>query len=1192
MPRGVWDFGIRYPVPCFSSPSPMLLKGMRSFRVAAKAVGACSVALTFWCGGGSMAAAEAAPANSTASSPNLITSVMQFWHLPEPEKQLPRPARLDFLVYYHDPFWKLLWGRNEGIDTFWSVERSSQIIPTGQRILIEGTIVSAQAQAQPMENEKITVLPGSSKVEVLSLRGDAANASRFDNRLVSLDAYVNSQIETDANHLTLELVVEGLPAVGRVLLPSNSPVPQLEGALIRAKAVYLSTRDAAGQIVQLNTWIARPGDIEVLGWIESDPHFDVPRTPVEKLSFVPAGTLVRVVGSVLTQQPGKSLTIRDETGQVTVKTAQILPLQAGEQVEAIGFPLASGLEMDLRKSLFRRVRRGETAPTNHALPKLRLAEQVKELRAIEAARGYPLRLNGVVTWSHPKAGFLFLQDVSGGIKVMLPPNSTAPGIGSHIETTGISRAGEFAPEALAAQVSEVGVMGLPETRAVTLEQAMTGIEEAKWINMSGFVRDVHHEPESSRLDLMTSAGEFTAVLPRSTESEKLRGAVVRLSGVCRAITNAQHQLTGIQLWVPTEQYVEVQESLPADPFSAPLRTIASLREFSTLNAAGRRVQITGVVLEHTLGRHLRIENNGDSLLVFSRDLSPLAIGDRVKVVGFPGRQSSRVVLREAVYQRVATGRQPVPTKVREPKTVDPELDGQLVDIEGTLLETSNQPEGARLTVRAGSIGFEALLDLSASPALPDHWVRGSLVALTGVYEIQFDEYLRPHGFVLRLRTPADVLVLSQPSWWTAQRAWAAAGLLAIAGIAGLGWAVSLRRQVRQQTDEIRAQWEKSARLENELTRASKLESLGLLAGGIAHDFNNLLMVMMGNITLVLHDRDLDDDKRAYLSEVEKATLRGRDLTQQLLTFAKGGAPMRTSVNLARIVRDAAGFAVLDSHVRCEFDFSDDLWPANADKGQMAQVMHNVILNAVQAMPNGGLVKIGIRNTEVGSDEVPTLDAGRYLKMSVTDQGTGISPDHLARIFDPYFTTKQHGSGLGLATVYSIVKRHQGYLSVSSTLGLGTTFDFWLPAAAQHVETRAPMPLAPRRRGRVLFMDDEPFIRNIAVTLLRRINCDPTVVNDGMAAVRAFFSAREAGAPYDVVILDLTVPAGMGGAEAMKRLLEIDPNVKAIVSSAYSSDPVMANFREHGFKAAVPKPYEVKELMSAVEILLHEDPSVV
>jgi two-component system cell cycle sensor histidine kinase/response regulator CckA len=1129
--------------------------------------------------------AEPAGAAAVATSPVVITSAQQFWMLTDAEKSERHSARIPFTVYYHDPYWKLLWGRSGETDLYWPISSSAEVIPEGRNILLEGTVVPAKGPA--IDGEKITVLPSTSDVEVVSAGGEMANATRLNCRVVVFDAYVNRQTETDANHLTLDLAVEGRPVTSRMLLASDSPVPQLEGAFVRVKGTYVPTFDAGGKLAQLDVWVGKKEDVTILGWIESDARFNLPATPIEKLSDISGATLVRVVGLVQAQQPGKSLTIRDETGQLELKTAETRAVESGERIEAIGYPLTTGLESSLQQSLYRRVQT-HTPPVNLGLPKLRVAEQVKELHSDGAARGYPVRLSGVVTWSDPRADFFFLQDATGGIKVLRPPHSAAVfASANRVEVTGVSRAGEFSSEVQATDLVEISPMALPEIRTVTLEQAMTGIEEAKWVSMSGYVRDIRVEGAWSTLNLTTSAGEFTAIAPANPEFEKLRGAVVRLSGVCSATANVSHQLTGIQLWVLSPDQVEIQEPAPADPFAIPTRTTRSLREFSLLVSLGRRVQVQGVVLAHTPGRYLRIEDAGESLLVFTHDTLPLAIGDRVKVVGIPGRQSGRLVMREAIYQRVSAGVTPPPIELHEPAAIDADLDGHLVNVEGTLLETSSRPEGVRLTMRARNLSFDALLDAPIDAAAGENWPKGSRVRLTGVYEVQFDEYLHPSGFALRMRLPQDVQVVTRPPWWTAQRTWMLAAVLAVGTLLGLAWAIALRRQVRRQTAEIRAQWEKGARLESELLRASKLESLGLLAGGIAHDFNNLLMVMMGNATLVLHDRNLDEESRSYLREVEKAARRGRDLTKQLLTFAKGGAPLRTPVDLARVVREAAGFAVHDSPVRCEFDFAGELWPAEADKGQMAQVVHNVVLNAVQAMPTGGVVKIALRNEELAADDVPTLKRGRYLKMSIADSGAGIQPDHLSRIFDPYFTTKQHGSGLGLATVYSIVKRHDGYLSVGSKLGEGTTFQIWLPASAEKVETPPPMPTATPRRGKVLFMDDEAFIRNIAVTLLRRIDCEPTVVSDGADAVQAFANARAVGKPYDVVILDLTVPGGIGGAEAMAQIRAIDPSVRAIVSSGYSSNPVMANYQEYGFKAAVPKPYEVEELMRAVQRLLHD-----
>jgi PAS domain S-box-containing protein len=374
-----------------------------------------------------------------------------------------------------------------------------------------------------------------------------------------------------------------------------------------------------------------------------------------------------------------------------------------------------------------------------------------------------------------------------------------------------------------------------------------------------------------------------------------------------------------------------------------------------------------------------------------------------------------------------------------------------------------------------------------------------------------------------------------------------------------------------------------SRLEVELERASKLESVGILAGGIAHDFNNILAVIMGNLTLAqLDPATAGTPAVRWLQEAERAALRARDLTQQLLTFAKGGDPVRTAVRLPEVVREAAEFALHGSPVRAEFDLGEDLWAAEVDRSQISQVVQNLVINALQAMRDGGIVRLAVHNAELEEGQQPPLPAGRYLELAITDTGSGISADHLARIFEPYFTTKQQGSGLGLATVYSITRKHQGHVAVESELGRGTTFRLWLPAARHAppapAEGRSALePLA----GRVLFMDDEDPIRAMAEVLLGRLGLKVKTVPDGAALLREFTTARAAGLPYDVVIMDLTVPGAMGGREAMSELLKLDPAVRAIVSSGYSGDPVLANYRAHGFCGIVPKPYRLADLAAAV-----------
>ncbi|MBD3392577.1 MAG: PAS domain S-box protein [Chitinivibrionales bacterium] len=372
------------------------------------------------------------------------------------------------------------------------------------------------------------------------------------------------------------------------------------------------------------------------------------------------------------------------------------------------------------------------------------------------------------------------------------------------------------------------------------------------------------------------------------------------------------------------------------------------------------------------------------------------------------------------------------------------------------------------------------------------------------------------------------------------------------------------------------------RAEEELSKMQRLESLGLLAGGIAHDFNNLLGGLFGYVDMARVYCDMDEQARKYLEYAMEAFRRAKGLTQQLLTFSKGGAPVKKTASLAPVVKEAAQLAMSGSTVRCMFDIADDLWPAEIDEGQINQVINNMIINARHAMAGGGTIEIRLRNmTAADGDELP-VGPGAYVKVEIVDQGTGIPREHLAKIFDPFFTTKQQGSGLGLATSYSIIKKHGGCIEVNSELGRGSNFTILLPAS-EHDGTvqRAASRGLVRGSGRVLVMDDENIVLEMAGEMLGKLGYTAVCARDGAEAIERYREAMEAGTPFVAVILDLTIPAGMGGKDAVQELLKIDPAVKAIVSSGYADDPVLAQFEKHGFKGVAVKPYRIHDLSSVM-----------
>jgi len=354
-----------------------------------------------------------------------------------------------------------------------------------------------------------------------------------------------------------------------------------------------------------------------------------------------------------------------------------------------------------------------------------------------------------------------------------------------------------------------------------------------------------------------------------------------------------------------------------------------------------------------------------------------------------------------------------------------------------------------------------------------------------------------------------------------------------------------------------------------------------LAGGIAHDFNNMLGIISGNISYAISNLKKDDELYEVLLDVQESTKQAKGLTDQLMTFSKGGAPIKKVADINKIISDAAIFSIRGAKSRCSFELSNDLWLSEVDEGQINQVINNLVINANQAMPNGGYITIRTENINIKTESGIPLPAGKYIKIGIEDQGVGISKNHLLNIFEPYFTTKQKGSGLGLAITYSIIKRHEGHITVYSEVEKGTVFNIYLPASFNDSkEPEDQKKITHKGQGKILIMDDQEPILKMVTRMLSKMGYEVTTAMDGTQAINIYREAYDAESPFDCVILDLTVPGGMGGAKTIPELLKINPNVKAVVTSGYSNDPIMANYQDYGFCGVVPKPY-TKEQLSTV-----------
>ncbi|MFO1476148.1 MAG: ATP-binding protein [Verrucomicrobiota bacterium] len=852
-----------------------------------------------------------------AATNRVLTSFHEIYLLPAADRNHPWPIRTSFLVYYFDPDWNAAWGECEGSPMFLPVGDSPQPAQPGKRYRLDGWIdpVANRIDWTRSRLEPAGTAPLPPPIPVSDL-AQAAPRQKFHR--VVVEGFVDRKRE-DRRHVSLSLVCGKTTATAFIVRDAAEPSLALnQGDFVRLTGVLSPQFDPNGDLVSLDLWITRAADVETLGSMEKDPRFDTPATAIEQIrDTLPPSELVHVRGVVRNHEAGKWVCIWDETGEVLLQSLQTMPVRPGEQVEAVGYPSVVGIHRWIQNGFYRRnpgPQPGNAAPHfPHPRP-LRLAAQVRDMGLEEAGTGVPVRLWGMVAVSDPELPYAFIQDSSGGIRVMNPQwtDTNTAKIGTLVEVDGVTAAGDFVPVITNATFRRTGYWNphaeTPET--ITLDQAMSGSFDGRLVAMRGYVRRVTVRDRINQIEMFTPGGEFDAWVSSTRSWKHLEGSSVRLQGICSTIANSRHQLTGVQLLLPQSTFILEQDPQAADVFATPLRRLGSLRQYNPESALDARVRSSGIVLLHEPGRYLYLQDGADGLFALSRQTDPLQPGDRVEVVGFPGRQNQRFLMQETAYRKTAAGPEPTPISIGSRPLSDPSIDGLLARAEGTLLNVRARNKDVRMQIQTADFAMDATLEKAADanpPAADFDLPIGSRVALTGVYEVQQDEYGKPRAGLLHLRSWKDVTLLKRPPWWNLTRLlWALMGVLALTATA-ISWGLviahknrllgdaqaqlqsandSLEHRVRERTRELQEQVVAKERARHELAEAqeelmltSRRAGMAEVATGVLHNVGNVLNSV--NVSAAMLG---DRIRRLSIESVSKTAALLQSHRQQLGTF--------------------------------------------------------------------------------------------------------------------------------------------------------------------------------------------------------------------------------------------------------------------------------------------------------------------
>jgi signal transduction histidine kinase len=1015
----------------------------------------------------------------------MITSINQFWGRNTEEKARPSPFRIACEVTYYDPFWNILFIKDSNGEGAYipSTATLGHPFEFGQHLVVTGEFIPPGDEIR-FDHAQFQVT-GQSAPTPLPIAEGITDSRRYLNTFVSVEGIVDHYSRMDANHIGITLSTAGTTLLVVVLADDQTTVPILSDSVVRIEGIYNPRPSADGRITLLQVLVQGPRHLTVLHRLVDDDRFRIPVVPIASIPNQVPGRIAHVRGRVKSQEAGRVLRIRDLGGQIDVLSGQTRLLEADEWVEAVGYPRVMGTEMQLTDGIYRsagnmRLPAVGSAPDNT----ISVSAHVLDLPVEEAAKGRAVQLSGVVTWSDFNTPFFFLQDSTGGVLVMKGSSNLAdnhPGL--NVEVTGVTGIGDYVPIVVASKCRVLGEIALPAAEPVTLERAYTGTVVDSWVEMSGYLRQIRTQGDINLLDMVTAAGEFSAVIPRDQDVASLVGGTLRVHGVCTAETDGKRKLTGIKLWVPSRESLIVDEARQKAPFDLPVRPLARLGQYNTEQSFNRMMHFSGVLLQQSIGHSLQIEDGGQGLRVYSQLTEPLVPGDQVDVVGFLAWQGGRVSLHDAIYRKTGHRKQPQPIELAGTVLLSAGYEGHLVRVEASLIDDSVTADQLRLTLQREKTVFEAYLSSSGLKGALGAYAPGSTLSLTGAYEVIYDEIGRPSAFRISLRGLEDISVLSRPPWLTRQRIMALSGALGVAILLFMGWVAALRRQVSKQTRQIQENLRLSDRVNKELVRLEHdvrtlserrrelLEIQREFISMVSHEFRTPLTTIQGAHFLL--EKLLTESANPNRSVTENAE---KWLNAQALGLKTLNKLIDQVLMLTRI-EHMTGEALLEQLSPATL-LTDTVARFNDSVDRPRVVLHNDVTTGFTAFMEPGLVKAAAENLisnglkYSGPDkpvQVRVYTEPEGWAVEVVDQGRGIPKEDQAKLFRPFFRASNvgtvPGTGLGLAIVRHAVDFHTGRVEFESSEKAGTRFRLHFPGTVRPLAGDAA-------RGRVFLVGGE------------------------------------------------------------------------------------------------------------------------